>query len=107
LANRMDAGAILAQSRLEIGELETAGEVHDRLAEDGAPLMLRLLDELAEGRAIETPQEQSLATGTPKMSRESSRLDCNRPAGAVSNQIRGMFPWPGCRVRLLDSAGGE
>src|SRR5688572_19575603 len=44
LAQKMDAGAILAQSRLDIGELETAGELHDRLAQDGATLVPPLVE---------------------------------------------------------------
>ena len=56
------SGAVLAQSDLPIGELETAGELHDRLAADGAPLMLRVLEELATGRAVETPQDESQTT---------------------------------------------
>src|SRR4029079_6297555 len=56
LAQKMDAGAVLAMSDLPIGGLETTGELHDRLAADGAPLMLRVLEDLANGRAVETPQ---------------------------------------------------
>src|SRR4051812_30100083 len=57
LAQKMDAGAVLAQSSIPIGELETAGELHDRLAQDGAPLMLSVLQSLTNGSAIETPQD--------------------------------------------------
>src|SRR5690606_5858938 len=45
LAPKMDAGAILGQSTVSIGSDETAGELHDRLADDGAPLMQRVLDQ--------------------------------------------------------------
>jgi methionyl-tRNA formyltransferase len=107
LASRMDAGAILGQSTVPIGPAETAGELHDRLAEDGVSLMLRVLDDLASGRAVETPQDERLATAAPKLSREAARIDWTRPAGEIGCQIRGMSPWPGCRVRLLDAAGGE
>ena len=107
LAPKMDAGAVLGQSSLEIGELETAGELHDRLAADGAPLVLNVLEQLATGTAVETPQDELQATIAPKLSRESAKLDFTRPAAAVANQIRGMYPWPGCRVRLLDAGGGE
>ncbi len=107
LAPTMDAGAVLGQSSLEIGELETAGELHDRLAADGAPLVLKVLAQLADGTAIETPQDESEATIAPKMSRESSKLDFTRPAEEVARQIRGMYPWPGCRVRLADVDGKE
>ena len=107
LAVKMDAGAILGQSSLPIGELETAGEVHDRLSQDGAPLVLRVLDDLASGRATETPQDESQATLAPKMSRESSKIDWTRGASEIANQVRGMYPWPGCRVRLIDRDGKE
>jgi methionyl-tRNA formyltransferase len=107
LAQRMDAGAVLAQSSLAIGELETAGELHDRLSIDGAPLVLRVVTDLAKGCAIETPQDEAHATLAPKLSRESSRIDWSRPAVAIANQIRGMYPWPGCRVRLLDRGSAE
>jgi methionyl-tRNA formyltransferase len=107
LAPKMDAGAVLGQSSLDIGELETAGELHDRLAADGAPLVLKVLSQLATGTAVETPQDETLAMIAPKMSRESAKLDFARPAGEIANQIRGMYPWPGCRVRLIDQSGAE
>ena len=105
LAQKMDAGAVLAQSELKIGELETAGELHDRLAADGAPLVLRVLDDLANGRATETPQDESRATIAPKLSRDSATLDWSRPAAEIARRIRGLYPWPGCRVRLCDAEG--
>ena len=104
LAQKMDAGAVLGQSRLDIGELETAGELHDRLALDGGPLMLSVLDQLAAGRAIETPQDERAATVAPKMSRDSSRIDFARPATEIARKIRGLYPWPGCRVRLVEGS---
>lgn len=105
LAQRMDAGAVLGQSELTIGDLETAGELHDRLALDGAPLVLRVLDELATGRAVEMVQDESRATLAPKLSRESAALDWMRPADEVARRIRGLYPWPGCRVSLCDAEG--
>jgi methionyl-tRNA formyltransferase len=107
LAQRMDAGAILGQSELPIGETETAGELHDRLSADGVALVLRVLDELSTGQAVEAPQEESLATLAPKLSRESTRLDFTRPADEIARLIRGLYPWPGCRVRLCDAEGTE
>lgn len=107
LAEKMDAGAVLGQSRLAIGELETAGELHDRLAADGAPLVREVLDGLAAGTAVEAPQDHAEATIAPKLSRESAKISFARPASEVANQARGMYPWPGCRMRLLDAAGAE
>jgi len=107
LAQRMDAGAILAMSSLEIGDLETAGELHDRLANDGAPLMLQTLHQLASNTATETHQDESHATKAPKLNRDSTKIDWTHPAPKIANQIRGMYPWPGCRVQLLDQSNHE
>ncbi len=107
LAQKMDAGAILAQSSLAIGPLETAGELHDRLALDGAPLVLKTLADLAEGRNTESPQDESLATLAPKLSREAAILGFNRPADELARRVRGLYPWPGCRVALCDAAKTE
>jgi methionyl-tRNA formyltransferase len=103
----MDAGSILAMSSLDIGDLETAGELHDRLANDGPPLMLQTLHQLATGAAVEIAQDESQATKAPKLNRDSTRVDWTHSPEKIANQIRGMYPWPGCRVRLMDSAGAE
>src|SRR5207248_8240071 len=107
LAQKMDAGPILAQSRVPISDLETAGELHDRLAEDGAAVMDRVVQELSSGACPEKPQNESLATLAPKLSREAGRIDWSRPAKEIGWQIRGLYPWPGCRVRLLAENGEE
>jgi len=102
LAEKMDAGAILAQSNLAIGETETAGELHDRLAVDGAPLMLNVIQQLQAGIAIETEQDHTQATIAPKLSRQTAIIDWTEPAAHIVHQINGLSPWPGCRVRLMD-----
>lgn len=107
LAQAMDAGAVLAMSELTIGELETAGELHDRLSVDGADLVERVAGQLRDGTATPIEQDHSLATKAPKLSREKSAIDFTRDARSIVFQIRGMYPWPGCRVRLLDSNGTE
>jgi methionyl-tRNA formyltransferase len=106
LSPRMDAGAVLGQSRLTIGELETAGELHDRLADDGAILLTRVLDDLVVGRPVETPQDESKASRAGKLGRGDARVDFI-DAAATARKIRALWPWPTCHVRLLDAAGGE
>lgn len=107
LAQKMDAGAIVGQSKLPIGELETAGELHDRLAEDGAKLLLDVVEKLATGTANESEQDHSQATLAKKLSRERTKIDWTKPAAEIADQIRGMYPWPGCRVRVIDQSGSE
>lgn len=105
LAQRMDAGAILAQSRLTIGDTETTGQLHDRLAQDGATLMLQVLQQLADGTATETPQNETFATQAPKLSRAVAHLDFQQDAALLARMIRGLSPWPGCRIQLIDPSG--
>jgi methionyl-tRNA formyltransferase len=107
LAQRMDAGAILAQSSVPIGPTETAGELHDRLSLDGVDLILQVVEQLAGGTATEVPQDDAAATIAPKLSRESARLDFSRPAEEVIRRMQGLYPWPGCRVRICDVEGTE
>jgi methionyl-tRNA formyltransferase len=107
MAQKMDAGAILAQSRIAIGEIETAGELHDRLALDGAGLMAKTLEELEAGKISEVAQDDSRATLAPKLSRESARIDWNLSAIEIARRIRGFYPWPGCRVKMVDATGEE
>jgi methionyl-tRNA formyltransferase len=107
LAEKMDAGAILAQAALEIGPVETAGELHDRLAAAGAPLIEKVLDDLAAGRAVEQAQDESKASSAPKLSRADAAIDWSQTPEVIARRIRGLWPWPGCRVRMLDAAGGE
>lgn len=107
LAQRMDAGAMLGQSVTPIGEVETGGELHDRLAQDGAVLVLRTLAELDSGTAVETPQDESAVTLAPKLSRKDSVINFARPAAELARLIRGLFPWLACRVRIADANGSE
>jgi methionyl-tRNA formyltransferase len=105
LANKMDAGVILAQSELAIGETETAGELHDRLAADGAPLIARVLDGLYSGTSREQAQDHARATMAPKLSRQLATIDWSQNASAIARRINGLSPWPGCRVQLVDGRG--
>jgi methionyl-tRNA formyltransferase len=100
LAEQMDAGDVLGMSELPVEPNETTGELHDRLATDGPALVLRVLDELAGGRAIETPQDHSRATKAPKLSRADAVLDFEQDAERLANKINALSPWPGCRVTI-------
>lgn len=107
LAQKMDAGAVLAMSETPIGELETTGELHDRLSLDGADLVATMAQHLRDGTASPIEQLHDAATIAPKLSREKAQIDWSLESQTIANQIRGMHPWPGCRVRVLDAVGVE
>jgi methionyl-tRNA formyltransferase len=101
LAQKMDAGAILGQHQVEIGSLETAGQLHDRLAASGAELLTNVVKKLEEGTIKEREQDEKLATAAPKLNRDASQIEWDQFGQDIARKIRGMYPWPGCRVRVL------
>lgn len=94
----MDGGAILAKRSTPIGPDETAGELHDRLAELGVDAICETVQRLARGEAVEEPQDETSATRAPKLNRSMSWVDFSRSADEVSCRIRGLSPWPACRA---------
>jgi methionyl-tRNA formyltransferase len=95
LADKMDAGKILAQSQTAIGPDETAGQLHDRLAELAAPLLLETIEKISAGTATYTEQDHSKATIARKLRKSDGLLDFSEPAEVLARKIRGLWPWPG------------
>jgi methionyl-tRNA formyltransferase len=96
LADKIDAGDILAQSQTAIGPQETAGELHDRLSQSAAPLLLlEVLASLEAGAATYTKQNDAEATFAPKLRKSDGFLDFTEPAEVLARKIRGFWPWPG------------
>ncbi len=90
----LDAGDMLAQEAIDILPTETAGELEARLGPVGARLAIDIVDRLAVGPVSGLPQDKSLVTKAPKLTKEQGLIDWSRPAFAVCNQIRAMQPWP-------------
>jgi methionyl-tRNA formyltransferase len=109
----LDAGPMLARAARPIGSDETSDELERDLAKLGAGLLVETLDSLASGPVAETPQDETLATYAPRLTREDGLIDWSRPAPAIHNQIRGLHPWPhaysfldGRRLIIRKSAPG-
>jgi methionyl-tRNA formyltransferase len=91
---RIDAGGIIAIARTDIGPDETAGELEERLARLGAPLIAQSIAELAAGPVPIIPQEKAKVTRAPKLRKEDGQIDWSRPAQSVHDHVRAMLPWP-------------
>ena len=100
LADRMDAGLVLGQSRRPVEPTHTAGELHDLLAADGPDLVLRVLDEHAAGATDALEQDESLVTLAPKLSRADGWIDPAASADEWRRRINGLSPWPGVQAAL-------
>jgi len=91
----LDTGAVCLAECETIGPDETAGELHDRLAEAGALLMVRALHDLEQGALACWPQHDEGTTYAAKIEPGETRIDWSRPATEVHNLIRGLSPHPG------------
>ncbi len=90
----LDTGDILKVARVSIGENETSGELFERVTQVGARTLLEALEELAQGRAVRTPQDHTQATLAPPLSKEMALFSFERDAASLHNLIRGLNPWP-------------
>lgn len=96
----LDTGPVLLAARTPIAR-KTYGALHDELAQTGAELMVRAMEALEGGRAIETPQSEAGATYAKKIAKVESRIDWSKPARDIDCRIRGLSPVPGawCEAR--------
>jgi methionyl-tRNA formyltransferase len=101
LAERIDAGAILGQAQTAIGPQETAGELHDRLAQLAGPLLLETLGRLESGTATYTQQNEAEVTFAPKLRKSDGFLDFVEPADVLARKVRGLWPWPGASAQFI------
>ncbi len=95
MSEGLDEGPVLMGEQVRIDALETAGSLHDRLAPIGAALLVRALDAVARGEAVETPQAEDGVTYARKIRKSETRIDWTRPAIEVDRHIRGLSPFPG------------
>ena len=91
----LDTGPVYGVTTTGIGPGETAGELLERLASDGARLLTTVLDGIEDGRLRPEPQPPHGATLAPKLHKEDGRIDWAHPAVAVDRRVRATTPRPG------------
>ncbi|KFB10954.1 methionyl-tRNA formyltransferase [Nitratireductor basaltis] len=110
----LDTGPVAMTERVEIKPNMTAGELHDRLRDVGAALMVRAMAALEDGVLELSPQSDEGVTYAKKIDKQETRIDWSRPAQEVHDHIRGLSPFPGAwcemplggkleRVKVLES----
>jgi len=100
LTEGMDEGPVLAMHTTPIGPEDTAGTVGDRLADEGADLLVRALQGLAAGTITPRPQDDERATYAPKITPDEARIDWSLPADRIDELVRGLNPVPGAWTEL-------
>ncbi|SFM65376.1 methionyl-tRNA formyltransferase [Thermodesulforhabdus norvegica] len=91
----MDTGPILAQKVVGVGECETAGSLHDRLALMGGELLVETLEKWVKGEVEPREQDEGVATYAPPISKDETIISWFEPGYLVSRRIRAFDPLPG------------
>ncbi len=102
LVDKPDAGNILLQKRIEIGQDETWGELFQRIEKISGDLLLKTIDGVFAGEIEPKKQDETKATKAPKIDTEIRHIEWERTAKEVHDVIRGLSPTPGA---LCDYAG--
>lgn len=90
----IDTGDMLASRDLEIGALETAGELTERLSRLGAELLKDTLPRYLSGTLTPVAQDEGQASYEPMLQKTMGEIDWTRDARTIANQVRGLNPWP-------------
>ncbi|MFN3285938.1 MAG: methionyl-tRNA formyltransferase [bacterium] len=94
VTEELDAGDILGQREVPVSPEDTAGTLEAKLAEEGARLLLEVLDALERGQLRGRPQDPAQATYCGKLSKEDGLIRWDEPAEVVERHVRAMDPWP-------------
>lgn len=94
MEEKLDAGDIISQREIAIGHLDDTGTMFDKLSAVGVDLLKETLPSIISKTNNRQKQDESLVTFARNISREQEKIDWNKSAIAIHNQIRGLHPWP-------------
>jgi len=102
LTHEIDTGNIILQTKIAINETDTAGDMHDKLMEEGAKLVLKTVDLLLSDNVSTLAQPNfELLKPAPKIFKETCRIDWSKDVVSIYNFIRGLAPYPAAWTTLL------
>jgi methionyl-tRNA formyltransferase len=99
LVPELDAGAVFGEQRHEVPANATAADLLSSLAVSGGELLLDVIDRIAAGTAVATPQEGT-PTFAPKLSITDGELDWSLPGERILDRYRGVTPEPGAHTTV-------
>ena len=94
MVEKLDAGDILTQVRVPIEDKDTVGSMHDKLSEAGSKLLIETIPNLLKGKITPIKQEETKVSYAWNITRDDEKINWNKSAREVYNQIRGLNPWP-------------
>ena len=110
----LDTGDIITVAPVVIDPNETSGELFERITDQGAKTLVETIEEIGKGNAKRTPQDDSMATQAPPLTKEMALFSFQESAQKLHNLVRGMNPWPvayfeqdGKKIKVLTSRLAE
>lgn len=100
MAEGLDTGDMLMKKSTEIGENETASELHDRLSLIGAELLIETIDAINKGEVTPVKQNDNESSYSPMLTKDMCPIDFSKTAREIHNQIRGLSDWP-CATAIM------
>ncbi|MEJ7558491.1 MAG: methionyl-tRNA formyltransferase [Pedobacter sp.] len=101
LKHEIDTGDVIFYEKVAIADDETAGELHDKLMNVGADLLVKTVTAIATGDYQEQPQPESdELKHAPKIFKDDCFIDWNQPVQVLFNKIRGLSPYPTAFTKL-------
>ncbi len=96
----LDAGDIIAARKIDVGPLETSGELLERMTPLAASLLLETVRSIENGTAVRTPQDPTLVSWAERLDKSMSPIDWRKGTKALVDQVRGLNPWPSATAVL-------
>ncbi|EJN95169.1 methionyl-tRNA formyltransferase [Streptococcus ratti] len=94
MVKEMDAGDMVAKASIPVADEDNVGTMFEKLSVLGRDLLLKILPAYISGDLVPKPQDESQATFSPNITPDKERIDWNKSARDIFNQVRGMNPWP-------------
>ncbi len=110
ISHKIDTGQVIFREKVAIKDTETAGELHDRLMEIGASLMIKTVDAIIKNKHPKQEQTKFINSATrlkaaPKIDKAFCQVNWNKNIHDIYNHIRGLSPFPGAYTELISPEG--
>jgi len=102
IIKELDAGDVYACREVKITEDDDIISLHDKLAEEGARLLIEVLDKIEKGEIDKKPQNHEKATYAKPIEKSEGKIDFSRSAKEIFNQIRALKVWPKVYAKFRD-----
>lgn len=108
LQHEIDTGKVIFREKTPIGENETAGEVHDRLMNIGASLILKTVKAIEQNDYPQTDQSELIVKGeterhAPKIFKDDCRINWQLSLREIHDHIRGLSPYPAAYTEFIST----